>query len=113
MLVRAMLSDMSLVSYTGGVLTLACDERIRTTAENRLTELSQLVSTLAGTRVSCILSDAPVLPASADAPGAPVRPAGEIEIDDPVIRHAIQLFNGRIVEVKPLAPAQGDTEGNA
>lgn len=105
MLVRAMLADMRLVSYAGGVAILACDERIRATAEKKLAELGQLMSSLSGGRIECRLAEeAPSGPSrqSADEPKG-VQTSGEIEIEDPVVRHAIEVFNGRIVEVKPLA----------
>ncbi len=107
MLVRAMLTDMSLVSFTGGVATLSCDERIRGTAEKKLPELSQLMSSLAGQSVSCRLAELSAQPeGSRDDDRPPQRP-GEVEIDDPVVRHAIEIFGGRIVEVKPLARPEG------
>lgn len=114
MLVRAMLTDMRLVSLSGGVATLACDERIRPTAEKKLGELGQLMTSLAGGRIECRLAEAeasaPARENADDAVGAPA--SGEIEIEDPVIRHAIEVFKGRIVEVKPLARS-GRSDGAA
>lgn len=108
MMVRAMLADMSIVSYTAGVVTLACDERIRGTAENKLPELAQLMSSLASTRIECRLAEATVKPERSGTDDPVVHSSGEIEIDDPVIRHAIEVFKGRIVEVKPLARPTGE-----
>lgn len=100
-----------MVAYSGGVMTLACDERIRSTAEKRLPELGRLLSSLSGTGVTCQLADAHAEPARGGAEVPESRPTGEVEIDDPVVRHAIEVFNGRIVEVKPLARGTAENEG--
>jgi len=110
MLVRALLADMSLVSFKEGVATLACDERIRGTAEKKLPEFAQLMSSLAGQSVTCRLAEPDVEPERTKPDSTPVTASGEVEIDDPVIRHAIEIFGGRIVEVKPLA--RPESEGN-
>ena len=99
---------MSIVSYTGGVVTIACDERIRGTAENKLSELGQLMSSLAGSRIECRLAEASVKPVRSRTDEPVVQASGEVEIEDPVIRHAIEKFKGRIVEVKPLARPSGE-----
>ena len=108
MMVRALLADMSIVSFAGGVVTIACDERIRGTAEIKLPELAQLMSSLAGGRIECRLAEASVKPERRTDDEPIVQTSGEIEIDDPVVRHAIEVFKGRIVEVKPLARPSGE-----
>ena len=104
LVVRAILADMSIVSLTSGVATLACDERVRTTAEKKLGELGQLMTSLAGTNVRCVLADSTIEPNRSDAVAEETTAGGDtVEIDDPVVKHAIEIFNGRIIEVKPLA----------
>jgi len=94
---------MSIVSLTSGVATLACDERVRTTAEKKLGELGQLMTSLAGTDVRCVLADSKIEPNRSDAVAEETTAGGgTVEIDDPVVKHAIDIFNGRIIEVKPL-----------
>lgn len=103
LVVRAMLADMSIVSLKSGVATLACDERVRTTAEKKLGELGQLMSSLAGSDVRCVLAESNVVPNRSAQPAEETTAGGDtVEIDDPVVRHAIEIFNGRIIEVKPL-----------
>ncbi|MFI4873232.1 MAG: hypothetical protein ACIARQ_15580 [Phycisphaerales bacterium JB061] len=108
MMVRALLADMSIVSFAGGVVTIACDERIRGTAENKLPELAQLMSSLSGSPVECRLAEPSVKPVRSKSAEPVVQASGEVEIDDPVVRHAIEKFRGRIVEVKPLARPSGE-----
>jgi len=104
LVVRAILADMSIVSLTSGVATLACDERVRATAEKKLGELGQLMTSLAGSSVRCVLADSTIEPNRSDAIAEETTAGGDtVEIDDPVVKHAIEIFNGRIIEVKPLA----------
>jgi hypothetical protein len=100
---------MSIVSLDSGVATLACDERIRTTAEKKLGELGQLMSSLAGTDIRCVLAETSVKPNRSASPAEETTAGGDtVEIDDPVVKHAIEIFNGRIIEVKPLPKSENE-----
>ncbi len=101
-----MLADMSLVRLEKGVMTIACDERITATAEKKLPELGKLLTSLAGREIRCEIAHGqqPETPA-ADRLKETTESGDEVEIDDPVVKHAIEIFKGRIVEVKPLAQA--------
>jgi len=106
--VRAMLADMSIVKLDAGRATIACDERIRPMAENKLGELGALMSSVAGMKIVAELAEESISPAPATQ-AEHAGGSGEVEIDDPIVRHALDVFHGRIVEVKPL-PKSDDKE---
>ena len=96
MMVRAMLADMSIVSYTAGVVTLACDERIRGTAENKLPELAQLMSSLASTRIECRLAEATVKVRVGNAVHHTVAEGnGPVNAIDRALRKAVRRWSTR------------------
>jgi len=67
-------------------------------------EPRQLMTSLAGSSVRCVLADSTIEPNRSDAIAEETTAGGDtVEIDDPVVKHAIEIFNGRIIEVKPLA----------
>ena len=99
--VRAMLADMSIVRLDGGCAVVACDERIRAIAEKKMPELGGLMSSVAGRPITAELADAAIKPVPTS-PASSSSTSDEVEIDDPIVRHALDVFHGRIVEVKPL-----------
>lgn len=109
LVVRAMLADMSMVSLESGVATIACDERVRVTAEKKLDELGKLMTSLAGKPVRCVLAEQSVEPNRSEQITEETTEGGDtVEINDPVVKHAIEIFKGRIIEVKPLPRAEGE-----
>ena len=96
-----MLADMSIVKLDAGRATIACDERIRPMAENKLGELGALMSSVAGMKIVAELAEESISPAPATQ-AEHAGGSGEVEIDDPIVRHALDVFHGRIVEVKPM-----------
>ena len=79
------------------------------TAEKKLGELGQLMSSLAGTDVRCVLADASVKPSRSASTAEETTAGGDtVEIEDPVVKHAIEIFNGRIIEVKPLPRTENE-----
>lgn len=109
LVVRAMLADMSMVSLESGVATIACDERVRVTAEKKLDELGKLMTSLAGKPVRCVLADETIKPNRSGRIAEETTEGGDtVEINDPVVKHAIEIFKGRIIEVKPLPRAEGE-----
>jgi hypothetical protein len=100
-MLRALLADMRIRSMRGGEIELGCLPQARGAAEKRLDDLARLLASIAGAPVTLRLtpderggSDAP--PAEPEA--AP--PAGDP--DHPLVKRALEVFNGRIIDIKPL-----------
>lgn len=118
MMLRALMADMSLVSFDGRVASLRCAPSVRSIAEKKLDDLGRLISKLCGASVRAELVDSPADgPVSEHSPSEGGEPTGSGEggsgspqreptlppdTDHPVVIKTLEMFNGRIVEVKPI-----------
>ena len=107
MMLRALLADMSLVSFDGSVARLRCQPTVRGVAEKKLADLSKLMSSLCGASVRAELVETDTQPAAGDSGDGAEAESGdgaafEPDIDHPIVKKTIEIFNGRIVEVKPV-----------
>lgn len=128
MMLRALLADMSMVAFDGGVASVRCTPSVRSIAEKKLDDLGRLMSKLCGTTVRVVLVETPAGNARHDEAGVGSADgseggseshaaAGEIDgraqavdagatlppdTDHPIVIKTLEMFNGRIVEVKPV-----------
>lgn len=106
-MLRALLADMRIRSMRGGEIELGCLPQARGAAEKRLDDLVRLLTAVAGSPVTLRLT--PDEQAGSDAPPAQrddTPPAGDP--DHPLVKRALEVFNGRIIDIKPLRKPPGD-----
>ncbi len=110
MMLRALLADMRLVRLTHTEAELACAAHARNTAEKKLDDLSKLMTELSGTQIRARLVSGDAEPAAGEASEA--APAAALpDLDHPVVQKALELFNGRIIDVKPVRTKPRDESG--
>ena len=110
MMLRALLADMRLVRLTASEAELACAQHARNTAEKKLDDLSKLMTELAGRQIRARLVAGEPEPMSHEPneqPAAAVPP----DIDHPIVKKALEIFNGRIIDVKPVRSKPNDNPG--
>ncbi|MEO1584881.1 MAG: hypothetical protein AAFR96_09975 [Planctomycetota bacterium] len=113
MMLRALLADMRLVRLTGTEAEISCAPHARAVAQNKLADLSKLLSELSGTPITARLTDAEHEPASrsAAADGADEEASTPPDVDHPIVKKALEVFNGRIIDVKPVRRKPTDGSG--
>lgn len=107
-MLRAILTNSTLVEVKDGAAVLDTPERFAAGARSRLGEIAAVFERELGRRIEVTLREPG--PASgetgegaggeaAGAPAAPVSPVSPV--DDPLVKIAMELFNARIVSVQP------------
>ncbi|MEO1715995.1 MAG: hypothetical protein AAFR76_02690 [Planctomycetota bacterium] len=110
MMLRALLADMRLVRLTESEAELACAGHARNTAEKKLDDLSKLMTELSGKQIRARLVDSEPEPAASEPSQAPT-PDVPPDLDHPVVQKALEVFNGRIIDVKPVRSKPDDGGG--
>lgn len=109
MMLRALLADMQLVRLTDTEAEIACAAHARNTAEKKLDDLSRLMSELTGRSIRAkLVEGAPAPAARSDAPRS-AEPDVPPDLDHPIVKKTLELFNGRIIDVKPMRSKPNDT----
>jgi hypothetical protein len=113
-IIRAILTNATLVALTSDTATLACPPRFASGARQRAAEIAAVFEKELGRKVRVEVRD-PETPAGAGADGPATTGAeegggtgeraeggtGRQAIDDPLVKLAIELFSARIVAVQP------------
>lgn len=105
MMLRALLADMTLESFDGRLARLRCRPEVRAVAEKKLDDLARLISSLSGgsVRVELVRDAAFAQPDEADdGPRPDTAGTPSPDTDHPLVARTLEIFNGRIVEVKPI-----------
>lgn len=108
-LLRAVLTNMTLISLTPTQATIAVDSTWAARAAKWTTQVAELIGKQTGQTVSVLLqsplegvSMTDVTSADGSAPAAPaVRPNVSNATDHPLVKTALELFGGRVVDVQP------------
>ncbi len=109
-MLRALLADMRLVRLGETDAELACAAHARPVAEKKLGDLSKLMSELAGKPITARLIEGEPEPATTGASEARPEPI-EPDVDHPIVKKTLELFNGRIIDVKPVRSKPTDEPG--
>lgn len=110
MMLRALLADMSLVRLTDSEAEIACASHARPTAEKKLDDLSKLMTELSGKQIRARLVEGAPEPTSGE-PTQSQTPDVPPDLDHPVVQKALEIFNGRIIDVKPMRSKPNDAQG--
>jgi hypothetical protein len=126
-ILRAILTNSSLTSLEGGKATIVCTPKFASGAPKWTTQMADLISREHGAKVEIIIRAAAdgesIAPRAADAPpasdGSPdatsdadsppasssdspaPRTGGSQPTDHPLVKQALEVFGGRIVDVQP------------
>lgn len=105
-MLRAILTNARLLELKPGAVRIACGSRYLAGARQRAAEITQLMEKELGARFDLSIeeSDSDAAPGgdvSGGEPGAAPSPQAGAPIDDPLVKLAAELFNGRIVAVQP------------
>jgi hypothetical protein len=114
-LLRAVLGNVRFLRLEGDVATLAANPGWATRVPKHLAEIDEFLSQEHGRPIRAILDEDPAAATPADAPTAggadapaappPPRPGVTDVSDHPMVKTALELFGGRIVDVQPRRPA--------
>ncbi|MEL6795496.1 MAG: hypothetical protein AAFO89_01610 [Planctomycetota bacterium] len=111
MMLRALLADMRLVRLTESEAELACAGHARNTAEKKLDDLSKLMSELSGKQIRARLVQGEPEPMSNESTRTQT-PDVPPDLDHPVVQKTLEVFNGRVIDVKPMRSKPNDAQGD-
>lgn len=111
MMLRALLADMRVVRLTSTEAELSCAPHARAVAEKKLDDLSRLLSELSGKQIRARLVEGAHEPAAGAPAESPQQAAPPPDLDHPIVKKTLELFNGRIIDVKPMRSKPNENPG--